>query len=98
MSKLIVTDWITVDGFIAGPKGEMDFIIADDEMSDYELGLVDGATALMFGGTTYREFAQYWPNVPTNPDAVPFEKKFAAKVNKLKKVVFSKSLIVADHI
>jgi dihydrofolate reductase len=92
MSKLIVTDWTTLDGYIAGPGGEMDWIMGDDEMAGYELGVAETAGAMLFGGKTYREFSQYWPNVPKNPDAAPFEQAFAAKINPLPKVVVSRSL------
>src|SRR5258707_15708039 len=32
MRKVIVTMWVTLDGFIAGPNGEMDWVMVDDEM------------------------------------------------------------------
>lgn len=37
MRKILVTMWITLDGFIAGPNGEMDWIQSDDELGAYEL-------------------------------------------------------------
>ncbi len=41
MNKLISTHWISLDGFIAGPMGEMDWIRGDDQLSSYEIGLVN---------------------------------------------------------
>jgi hypothetical protein len=37
MRKIIVTTWITLDGFIAGPNGEMDWIMVDETMGKYVL-------------------------------------------------------------
>lgn len=92
MKKLIVTDWISLDGFIAGPDGEIDFLRVDEDMSRYELGLVEGTDSLMFGRKTYQDFANHWPKVPEMADADDFNKAYAAKVNPLGKIVFSRTL------
>lgn len=92
MSKLIVSNWTTPDGFIAGSSGEMDWILGDEEMGAYELGLVGAAETMVFGGKTYREFSAYWPKVPANPQSNPFEQAFAEKINQLKKMVFSRTM------
>ena len=92
MKKLICTNWITLDGYIAGPTGEMDWILGDDQLSDYELGMVDNADTLLFGKKTYQDFAQYWPAVPGRADAMPWEHEFARRVNPLRKVVVSRTL------
>lgn len=92
MGKLIVSSWTSLDGYIAGPSGEMDWILGDEELGAYELDLVGHASTMIFGGKTYREFSAFWPNVRENPDANPFEKAFAALINPLPKVVFSRRL------
>jgi hypothetical protein len=40
LRKIIVTTWITLDGFIARPNGEMDWIIVDETMGKFENYLV----------------------------------------------------------
>src|SRR5215475_7718982 len=98
MRKIIVTMWITLDGFIAGPNGEMDWIgrIYDAEMGKYEDDLVSGADTLILGRLTYESFAGSWPNVPDNPNVSEGEKIYARKLNAMRKVVFSKSLDKVD--
>ena len=49
MNKLISTHWISLDGFIAGPMGEMDWIRGDDQLANYEIGLVNSASSLLLG-------------------------------------------------
>lgn len=92
MGKLIATHWTTLDGYIAGPQGEMDWLLGDEEMSDYEIGLVSEADMLMFGRQTYLDFAGYWPATVRNPDAPPWERTYAGRVDALKKVVISRTL------
>jgi dihydrofolate reductase len=92
MKKLIMTNWTTLDGFIAGPMGEMDWILGDDQLADYEIGMVSDADTLLLGKKTYQDFAQYWPAIPTSPKAQPWEKVYAEKINALKKVVISHTL------
>lgn len=95
MKKIISTHWISLDGFIAGPMGELDWIRGDDQLSGYEIGLVTAASTLLLGKGTYQDFAQYWPAVPTNPNAAPWEKTYAERINRLDKVVISHNLQAA---
>jgi len=92
MRKVIVTMWVTLDGFIAGPNDDMSWIIVDDAMGAYEDAMVSAADTLVLGRVTYQSFAGAWPHVPDNPEASEGEKEYARKVNSLRKIVFSKTL------
>ena len=94
MRKIIVTMWMTLDGFIAGPNGEMDWIgeIYDEAMGKYEDDLVTSADTLLLGRVTYESFAGSWPHVPDNPNVSEGEKEYARKLNAMRKIVFSKTL------
>lgn len=92
MRKLIYSAWITLDGYVDGPKGEMDWIRGDGQMSQYEIGLVSDADTLMLGRQTYLDFAGYWPAVARNPDAPEWEQTYARKIDQLHKLVVSRSL------
>ncbi len=94
MKKLITTTWVTLDGFIAGPNGEMEWIgeLYDDAMSTYENELVSQADTLLFGRVTYQSFAGSWPYVPDNPNASEGEKAYARQLNAMRKIVFSRTL------
>ncbi len=94
MRKIITTTWVTLDGFIAGPNGEMDWIgeIYDEAMGTYENELVSSADTLLLGRVTYQSFAGSWPHVPDNPHASEGEKEYARKLNAMRKLVFSKTL------
>ena len=92
MRKIIVTTWITLDGFLAGPNGEMNWVMVDQAMGQYEDDLVSSADTLILGRVTYQSFAGSWPYVPDNPSATEGEKTYARKLNSMRKLVFSKSL------
>jgi len=92
MRKVIVTMWVTLDGFIAGPNDDMSWIIVDDAMGAYEDAMVSAADTLVLGRVTYQSFAGAWPHVPDNPAASEGEKEYARKVNSLRKIVFSRTL------
>ncbi len=92
MRKIITTTWVSLDGFIAGPNGEMDWVMVDEEMGKYEDGAVSAADTLLLGRVTYQSFAGSWPYVPDNPNADPAEKEYARKLNAMRKIVFSRTL------
>ena len=94
MRKIITTTWVTLDGYIAGPNGEMDWIgeIYDEAMGLYEYELVSSADTLLLGRVTYQSFAGSWPHVPDNPNASEGEKAYARLLNAMRKIVFSKTL------
>ncbi len=92
MRKIITTTWVTLDGFIAGPNGEMDWVMVDDAMGQYEGDLISAADTLIQGRVTYQSFAGAWPYVPDNPSASEGEKVYARQLNAMRKIVFSRSL------
>jgi dihydrofolate reductase len=94
MRKIITTTWVTLDGYIAGPHGEMDWIgeIYDEAMGLYESELVSSADTLLLGRVTYQSFAGSWPHVPDNPNVSEGEKAYARTLNAMRKIVFSRTL------
>jgi dihydrofolate reductase len=102
MRKIIVFNRITLDGFFAGPNGEIDWFIPDPEL-DQEMMFDDkvgNPGVILFGRVTYEMFESYWPNVakgatdlefsPRGAEAQTAEKKIADLLTKMSKLVFSK--------
>ncbi len=98
MRKIIVTEWISLDGFIAGPDNNLDFVTSmyDDEMGKYEGDVIANVDTLILGRTTYDSFAGAWPKVPDNPSVSNDEKAYARRLNKMNKIVFSRTLDTAE--
>ncbi len=82
---------MTVDGFFAGPNGEIDWfkvIKKDDEWEKYTHGQAKSGSTLMFGHTTYEMMKSYWPI----PDAIKNDPGMAEVINNNPKIVISKAL------
>ena len=81
---------ITVDGFVAGPNGELDWMTWDwdDDFKNYVSELTDSVDTILMGRKMTEGFISYWTNVkPDNP-----EYPFAKKMVDIQKVVFTKTL------
>lgn len=74
---------VSADGFIAGPNGEFDWHIVDEDFTRYVAGMLGGTGAILLGRATYDGLSQYWPSA-TEPEA--------GRMNELRKVVVSRSL------
>ncbi|GGO19113.1 dihydrofolate reductase family protein [Micromonospora parathelypteridis] len=91
MRKIVVSMWITLDGFVAGPDDEMDWLLADDHLQKYERTLVDDAGSLMLGRITHADFASHWPPTAQNPDQPDDVRGYAQRLDALEKIVVSAS-------
>ncbi len=96
MRKIILFMHTSLDGFTAGPNGEMDWIGVDDEIFEDVLDLQNTADAALFGGVLYREMAGYWPGVAANPSSTKSELEHANWLNHSPKLVFSRTLQTTD--
>ena len=96
MRKVVMFNRISVDGFFAGPNGEIDWFIADPELDKalHEMGQpgVAPPDTVLLGRVTYQLFESFWPKIAADPD-VPIEARIMAdELNRMTKVVFSKTL------
>ncbi|MEU8154173.1 dihydrofolate reductase family protein [Micromonospora sp. NPDC048986] len=91
MRKIVVSMWTTLDGFVAGPDDEMDWLLLDDHLQKYERDLVDKAGSLMLGRVTHADFAGHWPLVAQDPDQPDDVRGYAQRLDALEKIVVSAS-------
>lgn len=96
MRKIISLMHISLDGFAAGPNGEMDWIVLDDEMFDESNDQSTNADAAIYGRVTYQMMESYWPTVPGNPESAPYDLRHAQWVNQVRKLVISHTLDKAE--
>ena len=98
MRKVKLQMQMTLDGFVAGPTGEQDWMVWnwDAVLNQYAADLANSADTLLIGRVTYEGMANYWPNAATNPDANPDELAFAHQMNEIEKVVFSTTLSTVE--
>jgi dihydrofolate reductase len=73
----------SVDGFVAGPHGHAGALPEPDELKRWKLDRIRRAGTHIMGRVTYEEMASHWP---TSTD------EYAAPMNEIPKVVFSRTL------
>ncbi|WP_257669762.1 dihydrofolate reductase family protein [Parapedobacter tibetensis] len=92
MRKVISFMHISLDGFVAGPNGEMNWIKAEQEIFDYvEKRISEGDTAL-YGRVTYQMMENYWPKAGEQPNATKHAMEHSRWYNNVHKVVLSKTI------
>jgi dihydrofolate reductase len=97
MRKVVMLNRISVDGFFAGPQGEMDWFIHDADVDKAAHELMDPDT-LLLGRVTYQIFESFWPPIASDPNAPAEMKTLAQELNEMHKVVFSQTLPEASWI
>jgi dihydrofolate reductase len=96
MSKLVITEFVSLDGVMQAPGGEkfkyegwtFEFDRGDDG-NQFKLDEVLGADAHLLGRVTYESFAGAWPERESMPGDMG---KFAKKLSKDPKYVVSTTL------
>jgi dihydrofolate reductase len=91
MRKLIYSMGVSLDGFIAGPDGEIDWSAPDEELHRFHNQQTRELGGHLLGRRLYEEML-YWETASENPSAPEHELEFARIWKALPKIVFSKSL------
>lgn len=83
MRKLVLKMSVSVDGFVAGPKGESDWIFStnSDDADAWTLQCLQGAKLHLMGSTTYYDMRKYWPYSSD---------QFAPVMNDIPKAIFTR--------
>ncbi|MEA2458257.1 MAG: hypothetical protein QOC95_1229 [Thermoleophilaceae bacterium] len=89
--KLIYSMTVSLDGFIAGPGGDIDWSVPDEELHRFHNDHVSELGAHLCGRGLY-EVMLYWETADQNPSAPDVELEFASIWKPLPKIVFSKTL------
>lgn len=92
MRKLKLQVQMTVDGFIAGPNGEMDWMKFPwtEDIIEYVREITNPVDTILLGKNLAQGFIPHWENVAKNPDNPEYEG--GIKYSKTPKVVFTKTL------
>ena len=88
MRKLIVSEFVSLDGVMEAPD-QWHLQFRHDAMGEYKLEEVLTSGALLLGRVTYEGFAEAWPSVTD-------EVGFAEKMNSMPKFVVSTTLTEAE--
>ncbi len=97
MGRIVVTEFVSLDGVIEAPGGGEDYrhagwtfeIDRGEEGDQFKLGELREAAAQLLGRVTYEGFAAAWPSMED-------EAGFAEKMNSMPKYVVSSTLKEAE--
>jgi dihydrofolate reductase len=92
MRNLIFFMHTSLDGFVAGLNGEMDWINLDNAMFDFVGTMTDQADTALYGRVTYEMMQSYWPKAGEQLNATKHDIEHSTWYNKVSKVVLSKTI------
>jgi dihydrofolate reductase len=93
MRKLKLQMQVSIDGFVARPNGELDWMMSGQihgEVGIFVNELIDSSGTILMGRKMTDEFANYWTKAVENPENPEYT--FAKKMLDTPKIVFTKTL------
>ena len=96
MRKIVLMTSVSLDGYIAGPNGELDWHLVDDEVHRHFNDVLRAMSVFLFGRVMYEEMAEFWPTADSDPASTPPMVEYAGIFREMPKIVFSKNLERAD--
>jgi len=92
MRRLVLFMHVSLDGFVAGLNGEMDWIKVDDQMFEYAGQRTNESDTALYGRVTYQMMEGYWPTAADQPNATKHDIEHSTWYNKVDKVILSKTM------
>lgn len=83
---------VSLDGFVAGPNGELNWIQVDEEIFDFVGTMTEKADTALYGRVTYQMMQDYWPTAADQPNASKHDKEHSVWYKNVHKVVLSRTL------
>jgi dihydrofolate reductase len=92
MRKLLSFVHISLDGYVAGPEGQMDWITVNDEIFDFVGEHCQKGDTACYGRITYEMMEAYWPGAGGLPNATKHQREHSKWYKSIYKVVLSTTL------
>lgn len=94
MRRLILEEWMSLDGHVADKNGQLDFFTnLTPEQNKYsdsdQLKFLETIDTILLGRKTYELFVDFWPGATTDKEVI------ADKLNETNKIVFSNTITKA---
>jgi dihydrofolate reductase len=96
VSKVIVSNLMTLNGYAAGPGGDVMALPFDESFSPHNLALLESAGSLLLGATSFAGFRDYWPSVADDESQPEVERAISRRNSELPKFVVSDTLSADD--
>ena len=86
---------MSLDGFVAGPHGEMDWIKVDEEIFNYVGKRISQGDTALYGRVTFQMMENYWPTAGDKPTATKHDIDHSRWYKKAQKIVLSRTMKAA---
>lgn len=83
---------ISLDGFVAGPNGEMDWIKVNEEIFSHVGKRISKGDTALYGRVTYQMMESYWPTAGNKPGASQHDIDHSKWYGGIQKIVLSATL------
>jgi dihydrofolate reductase len=102
MRRIVMFNWVTADGYFAGPDGNLDWVVPDDEQATAAAEGIPDFDTVLFGRVTYELFEGFWRHAVEDSSTAPDphrpgqrsreHRAIAIWLNETTKLVFSRTL------
>lgn len=92
MGKIISFMHISLDGFVSGPSGAMDWIKVDEEIFEHVGKRIGESDTALYGRVTYEMMESYWPTAADQPTASKHDMEHSKWYSKVQKIVLSTTM------
>jgi dihydrofolate reductase len=92
MGKIVLWMQMSLDGRAAGPNGELDWPVVEDEVHRYFNETLRDVDTFMYGRKVYEGMAAFWPTADEDPEGAPRHAEYARIWKPMPKIVFSRTL------
>lgn len=92
MKKVVLFMHLSLDGYAAGPNGEMDWINVDENLFDYAATRTNQSDTALYGRVTYELMEGYWPTAADQPNASRHDIEHSAWYKDVNKVIVSRTM------
>lgn len=82
---------VSLDGFVAGPNGEMNWITVDEAIFDYAGDRTSNADMALYGRVTWDMMEAYWPTAADKPNPSKHDFEHSTWYKQVEKIVLSHS-------
>jgi len=90
--QLILSAHTSLEGFVAGPNGELDGFDKAEENLEFVCNLTEEADAALFGRNSFQLLDSYWPTARDHPGVTKGAIDYSNWYNKAQKIIISKTI------
>lgn len=98
MRRIVFFMHVSLDGYVANSKGEMNWVKVDQEMFDLSFEQTNRSDTAIYGRKTFELMESYWPTAADKPNATKHDIEHSTWYKAVEKIVISRTLRDSDKL